>query len=83
MIIPDRKKAVSVILSKSLPDGKFEDELKPENNTQERSELLEGLAQDLMQGIKTGSARAVLTAFKALFEACEMEPQTQDSQENE
>lgn len=76
MIIPDRKKTVSVILSKMHPDGSSEvDQNEPESgfHKEPSMEILQGIAADLMHGLKIGSEKAVALALKAAVEACDMD----------
>lgn len=73
MIIPDKKKAVGVILGKMDAGGQdsFESE---EHEEQEGADMLHGIAEDLLEAIKMGSAHAVASSLKAAFQALESLP---------
>ena len=72
MIIPDKKKAVSVILARMNPGGKEkQQEVKSEAPMNDDDAALESIAQDIMQAIKDGSAQDLVMALKAFDAECE------------
>lgn len=85
MIIPDKKKTVSIILSKAMPGGEQSHmDVKPEySNPDDDMEILHGIAEDLMHGIKIGSAHAVALALKASFNFLESKPHSENEEGEE
>lgn len=69
MIIPDRKKTVSVIISRMNPDGKPSGnlEVKPEEAIDERMGAIKSIAEEIMMAIKSGSAMDLAQALKAFM----------------
>jgi hypothetical protein len=64
MIIPEQKKAVSVILSRMNSNGKEEQvDVKPTAST--NNESLHAIAEDLLHAIHSRDAAAVMQALKA------------------
>lgn len=75
MIIPEKKKAVSVILSKFKPDGSERTpdiEVKPEEEINEHDESLKAIAEDIMSAVESKSAHDLLVALRAFISECSM-----------
>jgi hypothetical protein len=79
VFLPDKKKAVSVILAKMKPGGgESHQEIKPEAEINDHDEILKSIAEDLMQGVKDGSAHDVMMALKAFMDQIELlEPEAE------
>ena len=68
MIIPQKKKAIGVILSKM--DG-HDQEVKEEHSMDEHDEALKVIASELMHAIEQKSAMGVVDALKAFWSEIE------------
>lgn len=80
MIIPDKKKAVTVILSRMNGEGKSSDyEGKPEHSFGGKEEL-HAIADDLIAGVKEGSPQKVAMALEAAFNCLEMQPHEENEE---
>ncbi len=76
MIIPDRKKSVSMIVSKLSPDGKMSGDVavEPEEAIDSRDESLRVIATELLSAMERKSALDVAKALKAfMIEAQEVD----------
>lgn len=84
MIIPDKKKAVTVILAKKMAGGgEVQSEIKPEHSIGEHDQVLHNIADDLLHAVNIKSAHAVVSALKAFVEALEMNPHEEGMGSNE
>lgn len=82
MIIPDTKKAATVILSKMKSDGTSADtEVKPEENMDDSMEGYTAAAEDILHAVETKSVQGLATALKSFFEMCDSAPGSSDSSE--
>lgn len=72
MIIPDRRKLATVIVSRLHSDGGQSDDVAVHGD----SELV-SLAQEFLHAVKQGDAQATADAFRALFMACEAMPHSE------
>jgi hypothetical protein len=79
MIIPDKKKAVSIILSKMGAGGAEQSApLKPEEEMGDGAEL-HAIAEDLLMAVEQKSAAAVKDALQAFLACVQNEDQEQDA----
>lgn len=78
MIIPEKKKAVSIILSKMNPEGKEESD-----ESEDNMGVLEGISQDLIDAVKGGDKGKVAMSLKAAFDHLEMMPHEENEAEEE
>lgn len=69
-IVPDKKKAVSVILSKFGKAG--ETPVKPEEELNEHDGAMKAIAEDILMAIKSESAHDLMMALKAFDEECDL-----------
>jgi len=81
MIIPDKKKAVSVIIAKMGKPG--HQEMAPEHEMDESDGMLKSIAEDLIAGVESKSAHEVAMALKAAFEHLESMPHEEVEHEEE
>lgn len=82
MIIPDKKKTVTVILSKLKKGGGVKDApVLNEAQAGESSEL-KIIAEDMMMAFKSGSVSDLEAALDALVAKVQADDQVQDSQED-
>lgn len=66
MIIPDKKKAVGLILSKMAPDGSEKQmDVKSEEAIGQGDEALHAICEDILMAVKDGSALQLAEALKA------------------
>ena len=74
MIIPDRKKTVSIILSKLSADGMQPktQEVKNESEISPTDTALKAIAEDMLQAHKDSSAHDLMVALKAFIEEFEL-----------
>lgn len=81
MIIPDKKKAVTVILSKLGKGGdEKSQEVKPESAMGEHQEAMKTIAEDIMQAMQDKSAMDLANALEALVREIQAMDQEQDEQ---
>lgn len=82
MIIPDKKKIATVILSR-LNKGEEGSRLplKPEVNMEPSA--LDAITEDLMMGLKNGSKNDVKEALSAFFHEIQVADEKQDAQEEQ
>lgn len=83
MIIPDKKKAVTVILAKHRDGAVEHQEVRPEESTEDGMQILMGISEDLMHAVKNNSAHGVAMALKAAFEHLDAEPHYEGPHEEE
>jgi hypothetical protein len=81
MIIPDKKKAVTVILSK-LGKGPGP-EVKPEAGLDEHHEAMKSIAEDIMQAFEDKSAMDLANALEALVREIQAMDEEQDASDME
>lgn len=81
MIIPDRKKAVTVILSKMRGDGSEKSqEVKSEESLDPHNEALKTISEDILQAISDKSAMDLSTALSALVREIQAQDLEQDQE---
>lgn len=73
MIIPDKKKTVSVILSRMNQDGKDGPQMDAKNESSD--DPLQGVSEDILMAIKEGSAADLTTALKAFMAGSDTDDQ--------
>jgi hypothetical protein len=78
MIIPDRKKAATVIVSMMGKDGKEE----PEESSSDHEEC-SALGQDLLDAISGKDAMGAYNALRAIFLKVDAEPHEEYEEEEE
>lgn len=86
MIMSDnKKKAVSVILSRIKPDGTTEDgpSMKPEENMDSGDEALRAIAEDIMQAFHNKSTNDLMEGLRAFFHELELEPHEEGPHTND
>jgi hypothetical protein len=77
MIIPDKKKAVGIIISKMKPDGSFSEGGEAMQNEEEMDSDMEAkksIAADIIEAMHSKSAHDLMVALEAFFEECDREP---------
>lgn len=80
MIIPDKKKAVTVILSKLRPDGsETRQDVLPEDEMDENDSDLKAIAEDMLHAYESKSASDLVTALKA-FISCMKDDDSEESE---
>lgn len=70
MIIPDAKKAATVILGK-IGKPSLGPAVKPEEMTDPKEEGLKTAAEDVLTAIHEKSAAGLMTALRAFFDQCD------------
>lgn len=79
MIIGDKKKAVSVILSKMKPDGgTSESEVAPESGDHDE---YTAFAEDMLSAFKAGSVHDLARCLREFHHMIEEEDEAQDAEE--
>lgn len=73
-MIPDKKKAATIILAKLRSPEKSQ-EVKPEAELDPKAEGLKAAAEDAMQAIKDGSAHDLMVALRSFYDQCEASEQ--------
>lgn len=69
MLLPDRKKEATVILSKMTPEGEEKSqEVKNEVMIDENEEALKAISEDMLQAFNDKSAAGVMSAMRAFIE---------------
>lgn len=82
MIIPDRKKAVSVILSKMKPHGMAEGgEVKDEAPVDAKDGALKAIAEDMLMAVEQKSPMDLVNALQAFMSEIEARDLEQDEAE--
>lgn len=80
MIIPDSRKAASVILSRMDKPGP-DIEVKDEEEIDPSDEGLKTAAEEAMAAIKGGSAHDLMVALRSFFEQCDAMPHYEGGEE--
>lgn len=84
MIIPDKKKAVTVILSKLKPSGgESLTRVKPEEEMDPAQGALKAIAEDLLSAIDSRSASDLAQALGAFMAEIQAQDSIQDAEEAE
>lgn len=83
MIIPDRKKAIGVILSKMKPDGSQVEggEMKNEEHIDEHEQALHSHAEDILSALHNKSAADLAKALNNFLEEHDMHEQEESPEE--
>lgn len=76
MIIPSKKKAVGIIISKMKDGGAMEDSapMKNEEEMDENMEAKKSIAEDIMTAMHNKSSHDLMVALEAFFQECDREP---------
>lgn len=78
---PDKKKMASLIIASAGPKGeKMEEAPQKDGAEQDNSIAEESAAEDVMAALESKDPKALVSAFKALMEICDMQ---EDSAEQE
>ena len=81
MIIPDHKKAITVILGKMHDDGSESNvEGMPEHELDEHDAALKDIAEDMLRAVNNGSAHDLMMSLKAFMSEIEVADEEQDSE---
>jgi hypothetical protein len=82
MIIPDRKKTVSVILSKLSPEGAERlAQVKPEEEMDSHDDMLKSICEDMLMAFRHDSAHDLMMAMKAFMMKIRAADEIQDERE--
>lgn len=83
MIIPDRKKAVGLIISKMKPDGTHENgaEVKNEEEIDEHDSALQAHAEDIINALHNKSASDLARALNNFLEEHDMHEESESPEE--
>ena len=82
MFFPDKKKTVTVILSKMKPGGEeTRQEIKPEESISDTDQILQSIAEDILQAVSDKSAISLKDALKAFLDQIQLLDHEQDEEQ--